>query len=96
MTNFGSDKLYQVHDLIYDVIRSRANEFGFCHVLEEKKSTFIEGSRRLSIYDNVKIIMETIEDNCARSMVHKVDRKIGFKDSSCFNSIRWMDLRWGR
>ena len=31
----GSDKLCRVHDLLHDIIISRANELGFCQILDE-------------------------------------------------------------
>ncbi|PON81104.1 NB-ARC domain, LRR domain containing protein [Trema orientale] len=63
-----SDKLCRVHDLVHDVILSRANELGFCQILDENKSMISGKSRRLSIHTSNKNAMETIEDYGARSI----------------------------
>ncbi|KAL5548074.1 hypothetical protein UlMin_003305 [Ulmus minor] len=57
----GSDKLCRVHDLLHDIIISRANEMGFCQILDEKSSKISGKSRRLSIQGTENAV-ETILD----------------------------------
>ncbi|KAL5547677.1 hypothetical protein UlMin_002908 [Ulmus minor] len=64
----GLDKLCRVHDLLHDIIISRANELGFCQILDEKSSKNSGKTRRLSIQGTEKAV-ETVDDYGTRSML---------------------------
>ncbi|KAL5548069.1 hypothetical protein UlMin_003300 [Ulmus minor] len=64
----GSDKLCRVHDLLHDIIISRANEMGFCQILDEKSLKISGKTRRLSIQGTEKAV-ETVDDYGTRSML---------------------------
>ncbi|KAL5547875.1 hypothetical protein UlMin_003106 [Ulmus minor] len=64
----GSDKLCRVHDLLHDIIISRANEMGFCQILDEKSSKSSGKTRRLSIQGTEKAV-ETVDDYGTRSLL---------------------------
>ncbi|KAL5547746.1 hypothetical protein UlMin_002977 [Ulmus minor] len=64
----GSDKLCRVHDLLHDIIISRANEMGFCQILDEKSSKSSGKTRRLSIQGTEKGV-ETVDDYGIRSLL---------------------------
>ncbi|KAL5547868.1 hypothetical protein UlMin_003099 [Ulmus minor] len=64
----GSDKLCRVHDLFHDIIISRANELGFCQILDEKSSKISGKTRRLSIQGTEKAV-ETVDDYGTRSLL---------------------------
>ncbi|KAL5548058.1 hypothetical protein UlMin_003289 [Ulmus minor] len=64
----GLDKLCRVHDLFHDIIISRANELGFCQILDEKSSKISGKARRLSIQGTEKVV-ETVDDYSTRSLL---------------------------
>ncbi|KAL5542650.1 hypothetical protein UlMin_010360 [Ulmus minor] len=64
----GSDKLCRVHDLLHDIIISRANEMGFCQILDERSSKISVKTRRLSIQGTEKAV-ETVDDYGTRSLL---------------------------
>ncbi|KAL5547690.1 hypothetical protein UlMin_002921 [Ulmus minor] len=64
----GSDKLCRVHDLLHDIIISRANELGFCQILDERSSKISGKTRRLSIQGTEKAV-ETVDDYGTRSLL---------------------------
>ena len=64
----GSDKLCRVHDLLHDIIISRANEMGFCQILDEKSSKISGKTRRLSIQGTEKAV-ETVDGYGTRSLL---------------------------
>ncbi|XP_024028473.1 disease resistance protein RPM1 [Morus notabilis] len=63
----GSDKLCRVHDLMHDMIFSKAGELGFCNAFIGKKSSLTQRSRRLAVYSSSHV-MENVEDYSARSI----------------------------
>ncbi|KAL5549527.1 hypothetical protein UlMin_004758 [Ulmus minor] len=64
----GSDKLCRIHDLLHDIIISRASELGFCQILDEKSSKISGKTRRLSIQGTEKVV-ETVDDYGTRSLL---------------------------
>ncbi|KAL5547971.1 hypothetical protein UlMin_003202 [Ulmus minor] len=64
----GLDKLCRVHDLLHDIIISRAIELGFCQILDEKSSKISGKTRRLSIQGTEKAV-ETVDGYGTRSLL---------------------------
>jgi disease resistance protein RPM1 len=52
---------YIIHDLLHEIILSKAGELNLCQVLQAYDSSFNGKSRRLSIYDARENVLETIE-----------------------------------
>jgi disease resistance protein RPM1 len=59
---------YRIHDLLHEIILSKAGELNFCQVLKVDHSSFYGKSRRLSIYDARENVLQTIEYSQVRSI----------------------------
>ncbi|XP_059436291.1 disease resistance protein RPM1-like [Corylus avellana] len=59
---------YRIHDLLHEIILSKAGELNFCQVLEAGDTTFPIKSRCLSIHDARENIFETSEYSRVRSV----------------------------
>ncbi|GMN24474.1 hypothetical protein TIFTF001_051380 [Ficus carica] len=66
---YGVEKNIRIHDVMREMIISRADEFRVCQIFSEKnESTFERKSRRLSIHGSMETFLETIEDSGVRSI----------------------------
>uniref|UniRef100_A0A2N9FJ26 Disease resistance protein RPM1-like n=1 Tax=Fagus sylvatica TaxID=28930 RepID=A0A2N9FJ26_FAGSY len=61
-------KKYRIHDLLHEIILSKAGELNFCQILEADDLSFIGKSRCLSIHGGRENVLETIEYSQARSI----------------------------
>lgn len=61
-------QLCLVHDLMCDIIVSKADGLDFCQVLDGKKSRLRERNRRLSVCSSAENISDTVKDYSARSI----------------------------
>ncbi|PON65814.1 NB-ARC domain, LRR domain containing protein [Trema orientale] len=62
-------RVCRVHDLMHEIILSKADEWDFCQIMDGEKSIKSTGRvRRLSIQGNVENVLETIEDSGLRSV----------------------------
>ncbi|XP_059436544.1 disease resistance protein RPM1-like [Corylus avellana] len=61
-------KKYRIHDLLHEIILSKAVELNFCQVLEAGDTTFHGKSRCLSIHDPRENVFETSEYSRVRSI----------------------------
>ncbi|XP_059436281.1 disease resistance protein RPM1-like [Corylus avellana] len=59
---------YRIHDLLHEIILSKAGELNFCQVLEAGDTTFPVKSRCLSIHNARENIFETSECSRVRSV----------------------------
>ncbi|PON86706.1 NB-ARC domain, LRR domain containing protein [Trema orientale] len=65
----------QIHDLMHDIILSKATELGFCQILDENNSKIIGKTRRLSIRGNRENFLGTVKDSGVRSILfYEVDK----------------------
>jgi hypothetical protein len=53
--------MYRIHDLLHEIILSKAEELNFYQVLEASDITFHGKSRCLSIHDVIENVFETSE-----------------------------------
>ncbi|PON87625.1 NB-ARC domain, LRR domain containing protein [Trema orientale] len=60
---YGVEKWCRVHDLIRDIILTRAEELCFCQIINENKLRFKGKSRRLSIFGTTKDVLNLVGDN---------------------------------
>lgn len=65
---YGWLRMNRVHDLMRDIILTRADELRFCQSLNGSKSRYREKSHRLSIYGTTKDILNVIGDSKVRSV----------------------------
>ncbi|KAL5547911.1 hypothetical protein UlMin_003142 [Ulmus minor] len=64
----GEGKFYGVHDLMHDVILSRANEVCFCQTWDENKSRFRGAGRRLRISGSIENVLKNVGESPIRSL----------------------------
>lgn len=61
-------KMYRVHDLMREIILSRADEISFCQVWDKRNSNYKGKCRRLSIHNGKLDVLKTVEDYGVRSI----------------------------
>ncbi|KAL5547926.1 hypothetical protein UlMin_003157 [Ulmus minor] len=66
---FGEGKFYGVHDLMHDVILSRADEVCFCQTWDENKSRFRGSGHRLRISGSIENVLKNVGDSPIRSLL---------------------------
>ncbi|XP_015866008.2 disease resistance protein RPM1-like [Ziziphus jujuba] len=66
--NAPNYKMYRVHDLMREIILSRADEISFCRVWDERNSKYGGKCRRLSIHSGTQNVLKTVEDYRVRSI----------------------------
>ncbi|KAL5547937.1 hypothetical protein UlMin_003168 [Ulmus minor] len=64
----GAGKTCRVHDLMHDVILSRADEVCFCRTWDENKSRFRGAGRRLRISGSIENVLKNVGDSPIRSV----------------------------
>ncbi|PON86712.1 NB-ARC domain, LRR domain containing protein [Trema orientale] len=62
------EKFCQVHDLMYEIARQKADEFGFYQIQGHNNSGFAKKIRCLSVYNSVESVLESVEDTRVRSV----------------------------
>ncbi|GLT52863.1 hypothetical protein SLA2020_261770 [Shorea laevis] len=66
--DYELQRKYRIHDLLHEIILSKARELNFCQVLEAGDTTFHGKSRYLSIHEARENIFETSEYSRVRSV----------------------------
>jgi len=66
--DYEIERKYRVHDLLHEIILSKAEELNFCQVLEAGDTTSHEKSRCLSIHDVRENVFETSKYSRVRSV----------------------------
>jgi disease resistance protein RPM1 len=66
--DYGTLRRYRIHDLLHEIILSKAEELNFCQVLEAGDTTSYGKSRCLSIHDVRENVFETSEYSRVRSV----------------------------
>jgi len=66
--DYEIERKYRVHDLLHEIILSKAEELNFCQVLEVGDTTSHEKSRCLSIHDVRENVFETSKYSRVRSV----------------------------
>ncbi|KAL5547936.1 hypothetical protein UlMin_003167 [Ulmus minor] len=65
---YRENKKCRVHDLMHDVILSRANEVCFCQTWDENKPRFRGAGRRLRISGSIENVLKNVGDSPIRSL----------------------------
>ncbi|XP_062162299.1 disease resistance protein RPM1-like [Alnus glutinosa] len=66
--DYGIEKKYRIHDLLHEIILSKARELNLCQVLEAGDTTSIGKSRCLSIHNVRENVFKTSEYSRVRSI----------------------------
>ncbi|KAL5547914.1 hypothetical protein UlMin_003145 [Ulmus minor] len=92
----GEGKFYGVHDLMHDVILSRANEVCFCRTWDEKKSRFRGAGRRLRISGSIENFLKNVGDSPIRSVLdfERVPLNILPKEVGNLFQLKILSLRY--
>jgi disease resistance protein RPM1 len=89
-------KKYRIHDLLHEIILSKAEELNFCRVLEAGDTTFHGKSRCLSIHDARENVFETSEYSRVRSIflfnTNKIPRSFIVKLFKKFKLLKVLDF----
>jgi len=87
---------YRIHDLLHEIILSKAEELNFCRVLEAGNTTFHGKSRCLSIHDATENVFETSEYSRVRSIflfnTNKIPRSFIVKLFKKFKLLKVLDF----
>ncbi|PON78363.1 NB-ARC domain, LRR domain containing protein, partial [Parasponia andersonii] len=59
----------KVHDVMRDIILTRADELGFYQILNKSKPRFKGKSRRLSVYSTTKDVLKIVGDSSIRTVI---------------------------
>ncbi|KAM3694181.1 hypothetical protein ACJW31_07G040800 [Castanea mollissima] len=89
-------KKYRIHDLLHEIILSKAGELNFCQILEADDSSFIGKSRCLSIHDGREHVLETITYSQVRSIflfnINELTKSFMIKLFKKFRLLRVLDF----
>ncbi|KAG6696246.1 hypothetical protein I3842_09G138500 [Carya illinoinensis] len=87
---------YRIHDLLHEIILSKAGELNFCKVLEADDSSFNGKGRRLSIHDARQNVVDTIEPSQVRSLflfnLNEIPRSFMVKLFKKFKLLKVLDF----
>ncbi|XP_024027132.1 disease resistance protein RPM1 [Morus notabilis] len=65
---FGVERVCKVHDLMHDIILTRAGELCFSQTIKKSNLNLVENSYRLSIHDTTENVLERVMDSSIRSV----------------------------
>jgi disease resistance protein RPM1 len=89
-------KKYRIHDLLHEIILSKAEELNFCQVLEVGNTSFHVKSRCLSIHNARENVFETSEYSRVRSIflfnTNKIPRSFIVKLFKKFKLLKVLDF----
>jgi disease resistance protein RPM1 len=87
---------YRIHDLLHEIILSKAEELNFCQVLEVSDTTSHEKSRCLSIHNVRENVFETSEYSRVRSVflfnINEMPRSFTVKLFKKFKLLKVLDF----
>jgi disease resistance protein RPM1 len=83
---------YRIHDLLHEIILSKAEELNFCRVLEAGDTTFHGKSRCLSIHNARENFFETSEYSQVRSIFSSTLTKFPGKLFKKFKLLKVLDF----
>ena len=66
---FGYQRRCQVHDLMRDIILTRADDLYFCQIFNKSKPRFNGTSRRLSVNNTTKDVLKIVGDSRIRTAI---------------------------
>ncbi|XP_062160716.1 disease resistance protein RPM1-like [Alnus glutinosa] len=94
--DYELSRKYRIHDLLHEIIISKAGELNFCQVLEAGDTTFHGKSRGLSIHDAREILFETSEYTRVRSIflfnINEMPRSFIVKLFKKFKLLKVLDF----
>jgi disease resistance protein RPM1 len=94
--DYEISRKYRIHDLLHEIILSKAEELNFCRVLEAGDTTFHGKSRCLSIHDARENVFETSEYSRVRSIflfnTNKIPKSFIVKLFTKFKLLKVLDF----